>query len=284
MDLHPTVRVPSLLRTPSFSKSPLISKLRSSLVVLAVGTAAIVTGDSVSAQDATLKMRFVCDGAAPALEYIDPNKDAAFCGKNVIPNEKLIVNPENNGIKNVVVHVYTRTSGDDLPETAPANATHVLANEKCRFEPHIVIARTGDKLKITNPDPVGHNANLNFIRNTPQNLMIPSGQAKIVDLVEEEPTAMPVECNIHPWMKAFVVVLEHPFVDVSDGDGNITIEGLPAGKEITFAIRYEGGKIDEVKVGGKETEWKRQRFEVDLKAGDNDLGDILVPADALSAD
>lgn len=259
-------------------------RVRQFAVTLAVGSVTLVAGNAATAQDATLKMRFVYDGAPPIVDNIDPNKDQAFCGLHDIPNEKLIVNPENKGIQNVIVHVYTRSSGDDLPETAPANATHELANDQCRFEPHIVIARTGDKLKITNPDTVGHNANLNFIKNTQQNLMIPAGQEKVVDLESEEPAPIPVECNIHPWMRAYVVVLEHPFADVSDADGNIEIKGLPAGKEITFAVRFEGGKLDEVTVGGKETDWKRQRFEVDLKAGDNDMGDILVPADAVSAD
>lgn len=260
------------------------TRLRHLVATLAVGAATFAVGGVVSAQDASLKMRFVYDGTPPIVGDIVPNKDQDFCGKNNIPNEKLIVNSDNKGIQNVIVHVYTRSSGDDLPETPPGTATHVLANDECRFQPHIVIAQTGDKLKITNPDPVGHNANLNFIRNTQQNLMIPAGQDKVVDLEEEEPAPIPVECNIHPWMKAYVVVLEHPFADVSDSDGNIEIAGLPAGKEITFAVRFEGGKLDEVKVGGEETEWKRQRFEVDLKAGENDLGEILVPAGALSAD
>lgn len=269
-----------------FSNSHLIARprLRPFLATLAGGIVTLAAANASTAQDATLKMRFVYDGTPPIVNNIDPNKDQAFCGLHEIPNEKLIVNPENKGIRNVIVHVYTRSSGDDLPKTTPTNTTHELANDQCRFEPHIVVAQTGDKLKITNPDPVGHNANLNFIKNTQQNLMIPAGQEKIVDLESEEPAPIPVECNIHPWMKAYVVVLEHPFADVSDGDGNIEIKGLPSGKEITFAVRYEGGKLDEVTVGGKETDWKRQRFEVDLKAGENDLGDILVPADAVSAD
>nr|WP_322975251.1 methylamine utilization protein [Aporhodopirellula aestuarii] len=229
-------------------------------------------------------MRFVYDGTPPAVGNIDPNKDREFCGKHDIPNEKLVINPSNKGIKNVIVHVYTRSSGDDLPKTTPAAKTHTLANDECRFEPHVVIAQAGDTLKITNPDPVGHNANLNFIKNTAQNLMIPSGQEKEIALKEEEPAPIPVDCNIHPWMRAYVVVLEHPFADVSDEDGNIVIEGLPSGKEITFAVRFEGGKLDEVKVGGKPTDWKRQRFEIDLKSGVNDMGEILVPADAVSAD
>lgn len=260
-----------------------MKRLRKALAACVIGSVALTAG-TVSAQDATLKMRFVYDGTPPKVGNIEPNKDLAYCGKHDIPNEKLIVNPTNKGIKNVIVHVYTRSSGKDLPKTKPANATHILANDECRFEPHIVIAQAGDKLTITNPDKVGHNANLNFIKNTQQNLMIPVAQEKTVDLKEEEPAPIPVECNIHPWMKAYIVVLEHPFAAVSDEDGNLEIKGLPSGKEITFAVRYEGGKLDEVKVNGKQTEWKRQRFDVDLKAGANDMGDILVPGDALSAD
>lgn len=258
-------------------------------VAVAVGGIAVLAllssgANFAEAQDATLKMRFVYDGTPPNVPDIDPNKDKEFCGKHEIPNEKLIVNPENKGIQNVIVYVYTRSSGKDLPKTKSSPKTLTLANDECRFEPHIVLARTGDTLKITNPDPIGHNANLNFIRNTAQNLMIPSGQEKEIALRDAEPAPIPVDCNIHPWMRAYVVVLEHPFADVSDKDGNITIEGLPSGKELTFAVRFEGGKLDEVKVDGKKTKWRRQRFEKELKPGENSMGDILVPSDAVSAD
>lgn len=251
---------------------------------IAGGLATLVSVNSVTAQDATLKMRFVYDGTPPAVGNIMPTKDQDFCGKHDIPNEKLIVNSEDKGIKNVIVHVYGRSSGKDLPKTKHSPQKHVLANKECRFEPHIILAHTGDTLEITNPDTVGHNANLNFIRNTAQNLMIPSGQQKDIELKEEEPAPIPVDCNIHPWMRAYVVVLDNAFADVSNESGEIVIEGLPAGKNIEFAVRFEGGKLDEVKVDGKKTDWKRQRFEVKLKAGVNDMGEILVPADAVSAD
>ena len=76
--------------------------------------------------------------------------------------------------------------------------THTLANENCRFEPHILITQTGDKLKVTNPDPVGHNANMNFFNNRAENLMIPAGQEQLVSLDKAEPAPIPIDCNIHP--------------------------------------------------------------------------------------
>jgi plastocyanin len=267
--------------------SPVVRFARRTAIVctcLAALASTATSTSSVTAQDATLKMRFVYEGTPPEVKNIDPNKDLEFCGKHDIPNERLVINPENKGIQNVIVHVYSRSSGKDLPKTTPPSATHVLANDKCRFEPHIVIAQAGDTLKITNPDPVGHNANISFFKNTAVNLMIPAGQEKEVKIKEEEPAPIPVECNIHPWMRAYVVVLDHPFAAVSNADGELVIEGLPAGKEIEFAVRYDGGKLEDVTVGGKKTSWKRQRFEVDLKAGENDLGDVLVPGDSLSAE
>lgn len=231
-----------------------------------------------SAETSTLKMKFVYDGDAPAQEAIDVTRDVAFCGKHDLKDETLIVDPSTKAIQNVVVYVYTR--GSNLPPQSPRNATHVLANDKCRFEPRIVVAQTGDSLKITNPDEVGHNANLNFFRNAAQNLMIPSSQEKVVALEEAEPAPIPVDCNIHPWMRAYVVVLEHPFAAVSDAAGEITIEGLPAGEELTFRVYHEKGKIDEVTVDGKDEDWRRSRFEVTLAPGITDMGTIAVPADA----
>ena len=110
---------------------------------------------SVSAQAAgtgDLKITFQYDGAAADPATVNVNKDAAFCGKHGLTDETLIVNKDNKGIKNVVVYVYTGRGGSKLAKVDPVNATHVLANKNCRFEPHILITQTGDKLKVTNPD------------------------------------------------------------------------------------------------------------------------------------
>ena len=170
---------------------------------------------------------------------------------------------------------------DAVPAT---NKTLTLANDQSRFEPHIVIAQPGDTLKVTNPDSVGHNANLGFFNNKQQNFTIPAGQEKTVALEESEPAPIPVDCNIHPWMKSYVVVLDHPFAAVSDENGDLTIKGLPVGEELVFRVYHEAGGIKEVEINGKAEEWSRSRFKVDVKPGVNDLGTVVIPEDALSAD
>ena len=235
------------------------------------------------AQNGDLKIRFVYGGDPPDVAEVNVNKDVAFCGKNKVLNDRLLVNKENKGIKNVGVYVYTGRGGSDLDDVEPAKNTHTLANSNCRFEPHIVIAQTGDTLKVTNPDAVGHNANLGFFNNKQQNFTIPAGQEKSVELERDEPAPIPVDCNIHPWMKAYVVVLDHPFAAASDENGDLLIKGLPAGEELVFRAYHEAGSLSEVKINGKDEEWKRSRFEVEIKPGLNDLGTVVIPDGALSA-
>lgn len=251
--------------------------LRRTLLSLAL---AAVSGFAVAEETATLKFKFVYGGVAPLQEAINPNKDAAFCGKTELKDEKLIVNAENNGIKNVVLYVFTGRGGTKLPKFEPVKKTHILANQDCRFEPHVLVLQVGDTLKVTNPDEVGHNANLNFFENKAENFTIPPKGEKSVELKKAEPAPIPVECNIHPWMKAHLVVLDHPFAAVSDENGELTIEGLPVGEELIFRVSHEGaaGAIDKVKVNGKDEEWKRSRLTLKLKAGMNDLGQVTVPA------
>jgi plastocyanin len=198
-------------------------------------------------------------------------------------NEKLVVHPENKGIKNVVVHVYAGRRGSNLPQTPPRSATVTLANLDCRFEPHIVVTQTGDTLKVTNPDEIGHNANFDFFNNKQVNFTIPAGQQKSVELVESELRPIPVECNIHPWMKGYVLVLDHPFAAVSDDSGDLEIPGLPVGEPLVFSVFHEAGAIQSVVIGGEPVEWNRSRFEVDIQPGVNDLGTVVIPDNALSA-
>lgn len=238
----------------------------------------------VMAETGDLKIHFEYGGDAPVPTAIDVNKDVQFCGKSKLMNERLLVNAKNKGLKNVVVYVYTGRGGSKLDAVPATNKTLTLANDACRFEPHIVIAQTGDTLKVTNPDAVGHNANLGFFNNKQQNFTIPAGQEKTVALEESEPAPIPVDCNIHPWMKSYVVVLDHPFAAVSDENGVLTIKGLPAGEELVFRVYHEAGGIKEVEIDGKSEEWSRSRFKVDIKPGMNDLGTVVIPADALSAD
>lgn len=250
----------------------------------AVAMTAVVSSASLHAADTgTVKVQFVYAGSAFNPADIDVNKDVEFCGKHDLKNERLLINPTNNGIQNVAFYVYTGRGGSKVSPPKSEPKTVILANDKCRFDPHVVVVQVGDTLEITNPDAVGHNANLNFFANKAQNPTIPPGASVKIAIEKPEPGVIPVVCNIHPWMLAQVVALDHPYAGVSDGDGMVEIKDLPAGEKLVFRISHEAadGGIKEVMIGGKTEALKKNLIEIEVKPGMNDLGKITIPAGAL---
>jgi plastocyanin len=249
-----------------------------SVALIAVATLA-TTSTAVGEETATLRVTFKYKGTPPKFDPIQPTVDQAFCGMKTIPDETLVVNPENMGLKNVVVWVKTGRSGTDLPEMELEPKTHELANKDCRFQPHVIVAKVGDTVKVTNPDKVGHNANFQGF-NLSQNVTVPAGGEVDVQLKDTEPSVIPVACNIHPWMKAQLLVVDHPFAATSDENGVLEIKGLPVGMEVTFQANHETGSFRDIIVNGEEDSWRRSRFEMELEPGVNDLGVVELPASA----
>lgn len=243
----------------------------------------ILIVDFAAAETATLKMRFVFDGVPPPHKRI--NLAPAFAPPNgPLIDEGLLVDPKSKGIKNVLVYVYTGRGGLklDLPPEQNPNQKRFLTMANGRFDPHILIAQAGDTLEFIEQGPNPHSPNLNFLANNPQGILIPPGNARNILIPKPELAPVPVDCNIHPWMRAYVVVLDHPFAAISDFDGNLTINGLPAGSSLTFRVFHEAGRIDRVRMSDVETDWPRSRFDVELAAGVNDLGEILIPSESLT--
>lgn len=226
---------------------------------------------------ATLRAKFVYGGEAPAPKKVDSSKDP-FCAQLELFSDAMLVGKD-GGLQNLVLMLDAKRSKAEIPaeQKKAADAKITLDNNGCTFKPHIVFVRVGQTIEVINSDQTGHNANFGFLNNDAQNFLIPFGGKKELKPVTDEPTLMPVECNIHPWMKAFVVVQEHPFVGITDAHGQLEIANLPVG-EVTFLIRHENadGSIDEGTIDGKVHKWSRGRMELDLKAGMNDLGTITL--------
>jgi plastocyanin len=232
-----------------------------------------------------LTAKFVLDGTAPKPKAITVTKDQEVCGKHALVDESLVVNSTNNGIETVIVYLYVNPRGGKQPPVhesykSSAKDEVVFDNAKCRFEPHVCVVRTSQTLVVGNKDNVGHNTNVSTLKNPAQNILIPAAGKLKMNFTIEESLPSGVSCNIHPWMKAYIVVKEHPYVGVSDKDGKVTIKNIPAGKW-TFQFWQEAaGFVQDVKQDGKTVKWEKGRIEIDIKAGKpNDLGEIkLAPS------
>ncbi|MAT13791.1 MAG: hypothetical protein CMJ46_00805 [Planctomyces sp.] len=230
-----------------------------------------------------LKGRFVYDGAAPKPRELELNKDIEYCAPKKPTSLKLLVNKENNGLKNVVLYLYLSKS-DPVPPIHPdyeqtADSNVLLDNIDCQFQPHVTLLRTSQTLKITNSDDVAHNTAAFLARNNPFNAVTPIGESVYKNLESGERLPVQVSCSIHPWMQGWLLVQEHPYMAVTDADGNFEIKNLPAG-EWTFQVWHEAaGYLTDVTQNDEATSWPRGRITVTIANEPVNLGTVKVAAD-----
>lgn len=244
-----------------------MSKYR--ILTIAAVLTSLTFGATAQAQWATLKGQFVYgkDGTkVPEAAKLSPDKDTQVCGKEQLFNETLKVNAENRGIADVIIWAYKpKKTHPDYAKTAKEPV--VLDNKNCRFEPHAVAVRTKQPLLVKNSDPVSHNSLINFLKNPGVNPMIPANGEQTFTMKKGELIPVTVQCSIHPWMEALVLVQDHPYMAVTDKDGKFELKNLPAGK-LTLKVWHKGaGYVQKVDVDGKKASWKRGRYSITLKKG-----------------
>jgi plastocyanin len=250
------------------------SSIRCLALVVGLCAASLANADDWG----TIKGKFVFGGSVPAATDLKADKDVEVCGKHKLVNEELVVGAD-KGIANVVVFVRDKAVKVN-PELAAAAAKQKveLDNASCRFEPHVVFVQTGQELVIKNSDTVGHNSNVATVKNPPSNSLIPAGGSSPLKFSAEEAIPAQVTCNIHPWMKAWVLVRPNPYAAVSKADGTFEIKGVPAG-ELELQFWHEkAGYLAEMTIGGKAEKVSKGRMKVNVPAAGKDMGDIVLDA------
>ncbi len=259
-------------------------------LVLASILAFLFASASHAQQWADLQLTFVYDAAkVPERLPVDMSRDAVCVQTHADAkplSQELLVDTASMGIRNIAFYPDTKKSGLEATDVhpdlkTPANKPVALDNNKCVFIPHVFAVQPGQTISVLNSDQTGHNANFGFFSNDAINAVVPVGGTKDIKVVKGERAPTPVECNIHPWMKAHILIFDLPYSGVSDEKGVLKIEKLPAGKPITFKVWHENmdKSIDQVTFGGKAAEWIKGNVELTLKPGMNDLGVVKIKPD-----
>jgi plastocyanin len=209
--------------------------------------------------EGTITGKVTFDGAtAPESKPIDMAADAACASKN--PNavaEDVVV--KNGAIEYVFVYIKDgqTTEGnkklDSFKWDAPGDA--VLDQNGCHYQPHMIAVQVGQKLNVTNSDPTTHNVNVQPKNNDPFNQAQGQSAPPISAVFKRAEILIPVKCNQHPWMKAWIGVTKHPFAAVTKEDGTFTIKNVPPGTYTLEAWHEKFGppKTAQIKVDSKGT-------------------------------
>ena len=253
-------------------------------VLAAMAFLILQPGSSRGQEWGSLKGRISYGDAAPAAVPLDIERDADVCGKNGLVDESLVVHPENRGLRYVAVWLESKTPVPVHPELVnfPADSP-VLNNINCRFEPHMLTLRTGQILQLKNSDPVAHNAAVYVRRTTPFSEVIPQNAPVEKRFAKAENLPTRVDCSIHAWMKAWLIILDHPYVAITDEDGRFEINNLPQG-EWNFRFWHERpGYLPGASQDGKQVPLTRGTWAVTIGASKTlDLGELTVAPEQLA--
>ncbi|MBI65562.1 MAG: hypothetical protein CMG64_04660 [Candidatus Marinimicrobia bacterium] len=151
------------------------------------------------------------------------------CGNSheIPPKKEDFILDKNNNFKNVLVWIE-EIKYDGKLDSSPG----VIDQIGCMYTPHVNAFTTGQKVLIKNSDKTLHNVNSKSKINESFNSAQPAGVPDIEKTFTSPEDPFYIKCDVHPWMKAWVLVADHPYFAITDENGNYSIENVPPGEYV----------------------------------------------------
>ena len=172
--------------------------------------------------------------------------DQYICGKEK-DAEDLVLSAK-RGVLNAVVWLENPPRGARWENPLPK----VEMDQKgCVFAPRVVVVPVGGTVDFLNSDRLLHNLHSQSKDNAPFSRTQSLGRT--IPITFTKPEIVAITCDLHSWMRSWVVVADHPFYAVTDQAGGFTIPSVPPGK-YTVRMWHEalGSATREIVVGPKE--------------------------------
>jgi len=175
-------------------------------------------------------------GAPVETKKLSVTVDQFVCGKDKDP-EDLVLSAQ-RGIRNAVVSLASPPPGARWEfSTAPV----FLDQRQCTFAPRVILVPAGGTVEFLNSDRLLHNIHSTSKGNPVFNRTQPKGRT--IPIAFAKPEIVRIGCDLHSWMRAWIVVMEHPFHAVTGGDGDFALPNLPPGKYTLSAWQETLGTV-----------------------------------------
>ena len=180
------------------------------------------------------------EGKPPRRKPIRMGADQ-FCSKahkgTKILTQSMVINDDST-MRHAFIYVKSGLSGSFAAPSTPA----VIDQVGCMYRPHVTGVMAGQPLLILNSDNTLHNVKMNSANNGAFNEGMPVPGMQLNKTLSKPELGVTLRCDVHPWMNAFLHVVDHPFFSVSDVEGRFEITGLPPGTYTLEAV-HESKKI-----------------------------------------
>ncbi|MCG3148712.1 MAG: hypothetical protein PCFJNLEI_02157 [Verrucomicrobiae bacterium] len=229
------------------------------IVSLSVVTMVLAGAVARAEDNASISGKVAFEGDAPKARKLKMDADpqcAAMHSEKTPVSEEVIIN-SNGTLKNVFVYVKSGVTGTYEPPKTPVT----IDQHGCTYQPHVFGMQVKQLLLIKNSDDTLHNIHALPTANKEFNKGQPAGSTELKTTFTQRDIMVKFKCDVHPWMTAYVGVLEHPFFAVTGDDGTFSIKGLPAGDyEVEAWHEKFGTQTAKVKVGAGEAKTADFKF------------------------
>jgi hypothetical protein len=189
-------------------------------------------------------------GAVPAAQKVQLSADPKCVAMHKGGMERQTLKVKDGALAEVLVHVKAGITGVHPAPVEPV----VLDQVGCEYQPRMLVAMAGQPIKIRNSDDTLHNIHPRPTVNREFNVGQPRKGMETTKTFDKPELMIPTGCDVHPWMRAQISVLAHPFFAVSREDGSYEIKGLPDGEYEVEAVHSQLKAIaQKVSVKGGQT-------------------------------
>lgn len=203
--------------------------MRSKSLFVLASAAVLFAGGAPQAQaQPTGKVtgRILFKGVAPEPIKIRMSADPRCLLANPNGAERKQIDGVNGGLANVIVSIKSKVPGTFAPRTTPV----MLDQLGCMYTPTVIALQVGQPLRMRNSDETLHNIHPRPVVNTGFNVGQPRKGMETDKKFDKAETIFPVSCDVHPWMRSYISVFDHPFFTTTKEDGSFEIPGVPPGE------------------------------------------------------